>query len=235
MKKTAVMVFNKTGRILNCSRGFTFNNTEIDTVNSYCYLGVMFTLSGSFKHATNELCHKANRGYFALRKVVDWKYPKRSTIITLFDSLIKPIAMYACPIWIPQVTGDILCSQWISEEVNEQQITSAIAKLPCEQLHLTFLKWTLGTHKRTNNCAVWRNTGRYPLVITSIKQPIKYFERLQDLNDSGKLVEHAFKEQQKLNLPWYITVSKIIKFWHCSVDNHASTGSQVKKTNDYHV
>ena len=86
MKKTAVMVFNKTGRILNCSRGFTFNNTEIDTVNSYCYLGVMFILSGSFKPATNELRHKANRGYFALPKVVDWKYLKRSSIITLFDS-----------------------------------------------------------------------------------------------------------------------------------------------------
>ena len=71
--------------------------------------------------------------------------------------------------------------------------------------------------------------GRYPLVITAIKQSIKYFERLQDLNESGKLVEHAFKEQQKLNLPWYSTVSKMIKFWHCSVDNHASTGSQVKK------
>ena len=160
MKKMAVMVFNKKGRILNCSRGFTFNNTEIDTVNSYCYLGVMFTLFGSFKHATDELRHKANRGYFALRKVVNWKYLKRRTIITLFDSLIKPIVMYACPIWIPQVTRNILCSQWISEEVNVQQITSAIAKLTCEQLHLTFIKWTLGTHKRTNNCAVWGDTGR---------------------------------------------------------------------------
>ena len=43
MKKTAVMVFNKTGKVLNCSRGLTFNNTEIDTVRSYCYLGVTFT------------------------------------------------------------------------------------------------------------------------------------------------------------------------------------------------
>ena len=139
MKKTAVMVFNKTGKILNCSRGLTFNNTEIDTVRSYCYLGVTFTLSGSFKHATNELRHKANRGYFSLRKVVDWKYLKRSTIITLFDSLIKPIVMYACPIWIPQITGDMLYTQWINEDAVEQQITTALAKLPCEQLHLSSL------------------------------------------------------------------------------------------------
>ena len=133
MKKTAVMVFNKTGKILNCSRGLTFNNTEIDTVRSYCYLGVTFTLSRSFKHATNELRHKAKREYFALRKVVDWKYLKRSTIITLFDSLIKPIVMYACPIWIPEITGDMPYTQWINEEVVEQQITTTLVKLPCEQ------------------------------------------------------------------------------------------------------
>ena len=214
MKKTAVMVFkfNKTGKIFNCRRGLPFNNTKIDTVRSYCYLGVTFTLSKSFKHATNELRHKANRGCFALRKEVDWKYLKRSTIITLFDSLIKPIVMYACPIWIPQITGDMLYSQWINEEVVEQQITTALAKLLCEQLYLSFLKWTLGTHKRTNNCAVWGDTGRYPLVISAIKQSMKYFERLQGLNGSGKLVEDAFSEQQKLDLPWYKVMSKIINF-----------------------
>ena len=96
----------------------------------------------------------------------------------------------------------MLCTQWINEDVNEQQITSALAKLPCEQLHLSFLKWILGTHKRTNNCAVWGNIGCLPLVILAIKQSIKYFERLQDLNSSGKLVQDAFSKQQKLDLPW---------------------------------
>ena len=160
---------------------------------------------------------------------MDWKYLKRSTIITQFDSLIMPIVMYACPIWIPQITGDMLYTQWINEEVFEQQITTALAKLPCEQLHLLFLKWTLGSHKRTDNCAVWGDTGRYPLVISAIKQSIKYFERLQGLNDSGKLVEDAFSEQQKLDLPWYKVMSKIINFWHCSSDSNYSTGSLVKK------
>ena len=51
------------------------------------------------------------------------------------------------------ITGDMLYTQWMNEEVVEQ-ITTALAKLPCEQLHLSFLKWTLNTHKQTNNCAV---------------------------------------------------------------------------------
>ena len=102
------MVFNKSGRILNCSRGFTFiNNTENATVSSYSYLGDTFTLFGSFNHATNEI----------------------RTIFTLFDSVIKPIAMYACPIWVPQVAGDLLCTKWMNEEVNELHITSALSKI----------------------------------------------------------------------------------------------------------
>ena len=60
---------------------------------------------------------------------------------------------------------------------------SARGKFPCKLLHLLFLKWTFGIHKRTNNRAV---IVHYPFVI---KQSIKYFERLQGLNDSGKLVE----------------------------------------------
>ena len=52
---------------------------------------------------------------------------------------------------------------------------------------------------------------------------------MQRLNDSGKLVEDAFSEQQKLDLPGYKVMSKIINFWHCSSDSNYSTGSLVKK------
>ena len=156
MKKTAIMVFNKAGRILKCSKGVMFGEQEIPSVSSYCYLGIIFTLAGSFKKAALELRHKANRGYHALRKIIDWKFLKRSTIIKLFGSLIKPITMYGCPIWIPYVTGNTLCTPWDNGELSEQQIASLFAKTPCEQLHLSFLKWNLDIHKRTSNCAIWR-------------------------------------------------------------------------------
>ena len=86
--------------------------------------------------------------------------------------------MYGCPIWIPYVTGNTLCTPWDNGELSEQQIASLFAETPCEQLHLSFLKWNLGTHKRTSNCVIWRDTGRYPLVINAIKQCFKYFDRL---------------------------------------------------------
>ena len=66
MKKTAIMVFNKAGRILKCSKGVMYGEQEIPSVSSYCYFGIIFTLAGSFKKAAFELHHKANRGYHTM-------------------------------------------------------------------------------------------------------------------------------------------------------------------------
>ena len=229
MKKTAIMVFNKAGRTLKCSKGLMFGEQEIPSLSSYCYLGITFTLAGSYKKAALELRHKANRGYYALRKIIDWKFLKRSTIIKLFYSLIKPITMYGCPIWIPYIIGNTLCTPWVDGVLSEQQTASLFAKAPCEQLHLSFLKWNLGTHKRTNNYTIWGDTGRYPLVIQAIKQCIKYYDRLADMDNSNNMVEHAFAEQQKGILPWYSKMAKIVEFWQPDRDTKISIGSKIKK------
>ena len=60
----------------------------------------------------------------------------------------------------------------------------------------------VGTHDVTNSPV------HYPLVISAIKQSIKYFERLQDQYDSGTLVEDAFSEQQIKNTSYYIVNSQ---------------------------
>ena len=204
-----------------------FGEQEIPSVSSYCYLGIIFTLAGSFKKAALELRHKANRGYHALRKIIDWKFLKRNAIIKLFDSLIKPITMCGCPIWIPYVTGSTLCTPWVNGELSEQQIASLFAKTPCEQLHLSFLKWNLGTHKRTSNCA--------PLVIKAIKLCIKYFDRLEDMHNSSNLVECAFAQQKQANLPWYNKMAKIIQYWQSDEDIKRSTGNKIKKKCCFHL
>ena len=56
------------------------------------------------------------------------------------------------------------------------------------------------------------DSGRIPIVISSIAQCIKYFNRVNDLclQDSDNLVRHAFEEQKKNNLEWFNTWSIII-------------------------
>ena len=70
------MVFNNAGRILQESHGFAFEGNPLKSVKEYTYLGITMTLTGSYKVATSNLRKKALRGYFALRKMVDWKKAK---------------------------------------------------------------------------------------------------------------------------------------------------------------
>ena len=75
---------------------------------------------------------------------------------------------------------------------------------PLERLHLRFLKWTLGVHKKCSNLVCYGNTGRYPLAIKISKQVMSYYNRLQNLASSSTnlLVCHAYKEQRASNLAW---------------------------------
>ena len=50
--KSKVMIFNKSGRI---SRKFYINDKSIESVYQYKYLGVLFSLNGSFKRALVDL------------------------------------------------------------------------------------------------------------------------------------------------------------------------------------
>ena len=63
-KKTAVMIFNKSGRQLKENFLLTYEGREIPSAKSYCYLGITFSLSGSFKEAQKILRQKRPKGIF---------------------------------------------------------------------------------------------------------------------------------------------------------------------------
>ena len=199
ISKTAVMVFNRSGRLLEESKNFTFGEMKIPTTRDYCYLGITFNLTGSLKSAQMKLKQKAMRGYFSLKKVIDIRYLRRSTIHKLFDILILPIASYGCQVWLPET--------WFFKSQLDQfhPASKSIAKDPLESLHLSVMKWSFGVHKRTSNSAIWGDAGRFPLAIELTKQVYSYFERLEalDRQDSNLLVRHAFCEQKNLNLSWH--------------------------------
>ena len=61
LKKTKILIFNKSGRTMAPKRNIILNGTPIEITNSYCYLGIVFVPSGKFKVAVNELKKKALR------------------------------------------------------------------------------------------------------------------------------------------------------------------------------
>ena len=160
----------------------------IESTKSYCYLGIIFTPSGSFTNAINELKKKAMRATFSLKRFINHKCISITTIFRLFDALILPILTYACQITFPY---SIMSSSLTTTKTNhanwQGNWITKVSRDPFEKLHLKFIKWTLGVHKKASNLGVWGETGRHPIGVQMLKQTISYYNRVS-LGPSSSLV-----------------------------------------------
>ena len=94
--KTKVLIFNNSGRTIKSVR-FSLYGELLENVHNYCYLGVMFSASGSFTNAYKHLYDKASRALFKLKQInVHSNVP---VALKLFDSLVAPIVTYCSEIW----------------------------------------------------------------------------------------------------------------------------------------
>ena len=204
------MVFNNVpGRNNENAPDFYINDRKIEYTDSYCYLGIIIDISGRFKLARDNLKHKAMRALFSFKRSVNKNKLSFRALIKLFDSLIKPIVLYGAPVWTP--TLPIINS--ISKDIHSKPTSNLLKKIsasPSERIHLHFLKWALGLHKKATNVAVWGDTGRYPLIYECIKLTLNYYKRVDELKDDS-LVYAALLEQKSLNLNWYKNIENLLK------------------------
>ena len=98
----------------------------------------------------------------------------------LFDTLIKPILLYACEVWGITMDNDI------------------------EQLHLSFMKTVLGVKPSTNTCLIYTETGRFPLYVS--KQIIKYWLKLACTSEH-RFIVIAYHENPS---EWSLFVKKLL-------------------------
>ena len=101
INKTAVMVFNRSGRLLKESKNFNYGDRQLTSVREYTYLGITFTLSGSLKTAQARLRQKGLRSYFSLKSMLDLRNLRKSMVFKLYDALIVPVLSYGSQIWLP--------------------------------------------------------------------------------------------------------------------------------------
>jgi exonuclease III len=205
--KTNIMVFNTSGKILKVSREFTLGATELEPVKNYTYLGVTFSLNGSFKVAIAQLTSKARRAYFQLKRTVDTRALSVKSLFILFDSLIRPILTYASQVWIPFTNIGKALLKAANTGNNSEVLIQSSSKDCFELMHLQFIKWCLGVHRKASNLGCYGDTGRIPIAITAIDPCVKYFRRLASIsvNDPSSLVGKAYLEQQSLGMSWYQT------------------------------
>ena len=202
-KKSKVMIFNGRGLKLDTlpEHQFYIGNNHIEVVDNYQYLGLNLRPSGSLHHAVSELYDKASRAWFAISNVL-YKYKRLpvSRAFQLFDSLIRPIALFSCEFWLPLIISK-------KNFMSKNSILQSWENLHFEVLNQKLCRLLLSVHKRCSRLAALGELGRYPSFIPALKHCLKY-EWVLHNGDEDSLISKALKEM--VNKPhldtWYSRV-----------------------------
>ena len=234
MDKTKVMITGHEPKGLikpNCKLG----NMNVKYTDEYCYLGLVLNKSGSLKTAQTTLKTKAMRAFFGLKGTVNKSKISFRAQTTLFDSLIKPITLYGAPIWLPTFsiiknTSSLIINNRL---VNSHtfKFTNRVSQMPCEKVHLSFSKWSLGVHRKASNIGTWGESGRYPLLYQSIKLTLKYYQRIDNMK-TASIVKAALQEQKIMNLSWYKNIKTLLKLDNLYHMDHVSAFKYLHQETD---
>lgn len=205
MKKSQVIIFNKSGRKLTDYK-FIFNDNPMEVVNSYCYLGIDIFPSGSFRTSIVNLMDKAQKAMFPLFSTVAQFQLPCSNGINLFNSLIKPICLY-------NAENLVYLSRHQIESLKEKRVSlfSYIMQTEHSKVQLKFLKFILGVNRSCSNIATMGEVGEFPIYLSGLATLLSFWHRIANL-PSNTLVRQALNAQTSDDLysEWLATVKFLL-------------------------
>ena len=98
IKKSKTMVFNPLGKLIT-DNTFSYLGKPLEMVKEFSYLGIAFSMSGSFSNAIQTLKDKANKAMYPLVDTVFKFSLGVPTSMNLFEKLIQPVVLYGSEIW----------------------------------------------------------------------------------------------------------------------------------------
>ena len=203
LKKTKIILFNRQGSLIKKHNfhfmsnnievtkqykylGFMSNNIEV--TKQYKYLGFIFSCSGSTIVGVRNLINQAQKAWFSIKYYLSSSKNKNiDTYLTLFDTQINPILLYACEAWADSMKANI-------DDV------TLLTRNKLEIFQISISKQILGVSRKTTNLAILLELGRYPISTYMHYQAIKYFSRLSSIN-SERLLHGAYNlEKEKMQI-----------------------------------
>ena len=178
------MIFNKSGHLIR--KSFSFNDTKLETVRSYKYLGFIVTPSGEIHTGLKDLRDRAMKAFYKLKGAMGAAFHKDIRITQkLIDALIK---LYASDFWgcfkIPKNN-------------------------PIETFHQMTCKQLLGVQKQTTNIAVLLELGQVPICLHAIKAAIKNWERIR-LKQAHEYLISSYQQAINDDLPWISNIKNVL-------------------------
>ena len=197
VEKTKIMIFNKSGKLMKKHK-FTINNTQIDITDSYKYLGTIFKPSGTFTAAVKHLTNKAKKAIFSIRNIFPQNRLSLIQNLKIFDACIKPILMYNSEVWGPEIIFHD------KKRIEKNYMTNFLP----ENIHIRFIKHTLGVSKYAVNMAVLAETGRFPIALFAIKSIIRFWYHIIETPNTS-LVKKSYTDGLQLNTTLIKKIEKL--------------------------
>lgn len=138
--------------------------------------------------AEKNLSLKASRALFSIKQSISDKDLKPSAILSIFESLVKPIALYGSDIWIAYKP----CYK--SKTLDEMFEMSYKSNTEFDKIHSKFCKYVLGVHYVACNFAVYSELGQFPLLISIISGCLNFWMHILQ-SGSESLISKAYIEQ----------------------------------------
>ena len=151
--KTKIMVF-RNGGIVKPQEHWVYKGEDIEIVDEFCYLGIVFYYNGKFHRTQKQLSLQCRKAVFALKRKCSQMSFNHHTLLSLFDTYISSISYYGCEVWGAHAAQDL------------------------EKVHLDFCKNILGVKRSTPNAMIYAELGRVPMMCIRKLRMVKYWLKL---------------------------------------------------------
>ena len=178
IKKTKIMTFQKFGKLKY--NEIKYNETVLEHVKQFKYLGTIIDKSGGFKQNDIFLKKKGLRASFSIINSLGTNM-KISSLIKIFEKAVEPIILYNC-----EITQAFIPNNWSYFKFKNNIWNQ------CDQISKvvnSYLRQILGVGKNTSTWGILTETGKYPISVKVYIQIMKYWIRL--LNIESKYMQES--------------------------------------------
>ena len=151
--KTKVIVFFRGRQSTNLK--FTLNGSELEIVNEFNYLRILFNRTGNFNKTIKKQAEKATKAMFEVLKRGRTHNLSIECQLELYSKMVKPILLYGSEIW--GFSKNIQC---------------------LENVQLRFCKLLLKLKTSTPSYMIYGELGLFPIEIDVKLRMISYWARL---------------------------------------------------------
>ncbi|XP_071139805.1 uncharacterized protein [Mytilus edulis] len=189
--KTKIVIFRKRTFELNNNLAFTYDGQNIDIVDDFTYLGIIFASNGSFCKNKERLVCQARKAMFSIMKKSRKLNLPIDIQLEMFDVMVLPILMYGCEIW-GSTNNSIL-----------------------ESFCLQFYKYILSLKKCTPNCIMYGELGRFPIDIFIKSRMVAFWKRII-CNKQDKIAATLYKLLYNMHIKnffhskWIVCIEKTL-------------------------